>query len=182
MTAMELQQAGNYHSLFDVTRPRSVRIRASPRIILAVYPLVSVFLVYFGARGIHSLHQIRADLSLFNGKSFLLIFAAVLIASSAATLWAVRRDLILLRDGELAVGVVTHQRLVYVGGGGRGGRRKQSRVRYRFKDASGQMFQGTGRDPDRRLRVDMTVPIFYKSKDPEKNVAICAATCELKTD
>jgi hypothetical protein len=181
MTAMELQQADTYNSLFAVTKPRSVRIKASARIILAVYPLVSVFLVYFGLGGIRSLHQIRADLSLFDGKSFLLIFATVLIASTTTILWAVHRDLILLRDGELAVGVVTHHKLVWVGGG-RGGRRKESRVRYRFKDASGQMFQGTGRDPARRLRVDMTVPVFYKSRDPEKNVAICAATCELRTD
>ena len=83
-----------------------------------------------------------------------------------------------MRNGELVVAVVTHQRLVEVRG--RSGTRKRNRVRYRFKDASGQLYQGTGTDYSRRLRADMTVPVFYDPTDPERNVAICTASCELE--
>jgi hypothetical protein len=71
---------------------------------------------------------------------------------------------------------VTYQELV------RGRKATWSQVRYRFNDASGQLYQGTGRDYSRRLRVEMTVPVFYDAKDPEKNVSIRTAVCELKAD
>jgi len=116
-----------------------------------------------------------------NSVVFDFILAAILIVASCAIFRMVRRDRQLLRNGELAAGVVTHQKIVE-GVGGRGGRRKQSRVRYRFKDASGQLFQGTGIDYSRRLHVEMTVPVFYNPGDPEKNVAICTAICELRSD
>ena len=66
--------------------------------------------------------------------------------------------------------------------GGRGGIRKQSRIRYRFNDPAGQLFQGTGIDYSQRLRVDMTVPVFYKPENPDKNVSLCTAICELRTN
>jgi hypothetical protein len=104
-----------------------------------------------------------------------------MIAISSATYWKVRRDKALLRDGDLAIGVVTHQKLVAMGGG-RGGRRKQSRIRYRFKDPAGQLFQGTGTDDSQRLEANMAVPVFYKPENPEKNVSICTAVCVLRSD
>jgi hypothetical protein len=61
-------------------------------------------------------------------------------------------------------------------------RTKQSRIRCRFKGPAGQLFQGTGTDNSKELLVNMAVPVFYKAKDPEQNVSICTAICELRPD
>jgi hypothetical protein len=181
MEAAEQQKSGRYEFLLGAPRPRRVRIKAVTRIILGALPLASMILIYAGMQTMHVSHQIGAHLSPLDPVVFEFFVPTILIAISSVTFWIVRRDKALLRDGELALGIVTHQKLVEVRGG-RGGRRKQSRVRYRFKDASGQLFQGTGTDYSGRLRVDMTVPVFYKPENPEKNVSICTAMCELRTD
>jgi hypothetical protein len=103
-----------------------------------------------------------------------------LIVISGITFWRVRRDKTLLRDGALTAAVVTHQKRMAAGG--RGGGRKHSRIRYRFKDASGQMFQGTDADDSLTFFVDMIVPVFYNPENPERNVAMCSALCELRFD
>ena len=181
METAEQQQSGRYEFLLGAPRPRRVRIKAVTRIILGALRLASMMLIYAGLQTMRASHQIGAHLSPFDPVVFEFFIPTILIAISSVTFWMLRRDKALLRDGELALGVVTHQKLVEVRGG-RGGRRKQSRVRYRFKDASGQLFQGTGTDYSRRLRVDMTVPVFYRPENPEKNVSICTAMCELRTD
>lgn len=137
---MEQQQAGDYQVLFATPKPRSVRVKAVPRIILAACPLASVFLIYSGIQEIRSLRQIDTHSSPFGAIVSGFIFAAILIAISSVTFWIVRRDLILLRDGELAAGVVTHQMLVNVRRG------KESRVRYRFKKTRpGKCFRAEAR-------------------------------------
>jgi hypothetical protein len=179
MQTREEQLFGCYESILKLPRPRRVHVKAIGWIILGSLPPASVFMIYAGVQTIRPLHQIGAYSSTPVPAIFAFVFAAILIAISSATYWKVRRDRALLRGGELAIGVVTHQKWVAVRGG-RGGTRKQSRVRYRFKDPAGELFQGTGTDYSRRLRVDMTVPVFYKLEDPEKNVSICTAVCELR--
>jgi hypothetical protein len=73
------------------------------------------------------------------------------------------------------VAVATHQELF-------GRHKSSSRIKYRFRSVSGEMFQGAGTDYSRRFRVDMTVPVFYKPENPKMNVALCAATCEWRVD
>ncbi|SRR5260370_28616115 len=181
METREEQLFGCYESILGLPRPRRVHVKAVSWIVIGSLPLASVFLFYAGVQAVRSLHQLGTHSSPIAPVVFEFIFPAILIAISSGTYWKVRRDMALLRDGELTIGVVTHQKLVAVAGG-RGGRRKQSRIRYRFKDPAGQLFQGTGTDHSRRLRVDMTVPVFYKPGDPEKNVSICTAVCELRTN
>jgi hypothetical protein len=181
METREQKLSPSYEYIFSLSKPRRVHVKAVTRIILGALPLASVFLIYAGVQTMRASDQIGTHLSPLDPVVFEFVFPAILIAISSATFWTVRRDKALLRDGELAIGVVTHQKLIAVRGG-RGGRRKQSRVRYRYKDAPGQLFQGTGTDYSRGLRVDMTVPVFYKPEDPEKNVSICTAICELGTD
>jgi hypothetical protein len=173
MAMKERQPLASYESIFRLPRPRQVRLKAVPKILLGAFPVASAFLFYFNVQEIRNLLQMGAHLSQFDGVSFELIFPVLMIAASSVTLWMVRRDKALLRDGEFAMGVVTHQRLT-------GRRRKTSRIRYQFRSLSGQMLQGAGTDYSRRVRVDMTVPVFYKRENPEMNVTLCAATCELR--
>ena len=59
---------------------------------------------------------------------------------------------------------------------------QQSKIRYEFKDATGRLVKGGGTDESWKLYEDMEVPVFYDPENPEKNVTLCAATCELRTD
>ncbi len=181
MGTRDEQLSSGYEYLFSISKPR--RVQASPVILIIIGSLsiASIFLIYSGVQTIRSSQQLGTHPSLLYSFVVGFIFPIILIAISGATYWKLRRDISLLRDGELAIGVVTHQKLIEVRGG-RGGRRKQSRIRYRFKDPAGRLFQGTGTDRTRSLQVNMTVPVFYKPDDPEKNVSICTAVCELRND
>jgi hypothetical protein len=181
MEAAEHQDLCHYKSLFGLPRPRRVRIRAGSLIILGALPLASLFLVYAGVQKIRASQAMGMQLSARDSVILEFVLPTILFAISGVTFWEVHRDKALLSNGELALGVVTHQNLVEARGS-RGGSRTQSRVRYRFKDASGELFQGTGTDSSRKLRVDMTVPVFYEREDPSKNVSIYTAICELKAD
>jgi|SRR5690242_9890255 len=173
------QPFAQYQSLFEASKPRSVRIRTFDRIILITFPVAGLILFYFNATEILGLPQPRTSSSQIVDALLGLLFAAILLVVGCVTAWKVRLDKKLMRNGELVMAVVTHQRLVKAQSG-RGGKKKRSRVRYRFKDPSGQLYQGTGNDHSRRLRVDMTVPVFYDPTNPERNVAICTASCELE--
>jgi hypothetical protein len=175
-----VEQEGHYRRLFEAPRPRSVRIKTLNCIWLVAFPGAAVLVIYFGVQEALRLRQLGTDSALSVGAMFDFVFSAVMLTASSVIFWIVRRDKKLLKDGELAVGVVTHQKLVKTGG--RGGRRTQSKVRYRFKDSSGQLYQGTGTDHSRDLRVEMTVPVFYDPEDPDKNVALCTASCELRSN
>ncbi len=140
---------------------------------LVALPAVSTFLFYSDVQVIHSRYRMGSNLPEFQGEYLELIFPSLMVVVCTVTLWMVFRDKFLLKSGELAVAVVTHQELFG---------RRCSRIRYRFRSVSGEIFQGEGTDYSRKVRVDMTVPVFYKSENPNMNVALCAATCELRFD
>src|SRR5713101_8237069 len=172
-----------YEYIFSLSKPRRVQVNAVAQIIIGSLPVASIFLIYSGVQTMRGLRQINTQASLVYPVLHGFVLPVVLIAISGAMFFKVRREKALLRDGDLTIGVVTHQKLVAAGG--RGGRRKQSRIRYRFKGPAGQLFQvfqGTGTDRSHRLQVNMTVPVFYKPENPDKNVSICTAVCELRTD
>jgi hypothetical protein len=181
METVEELHGDKYKTLFALPRPRHVRIKTGPRIILGALPIASAVVIYFSAAEISTWSRIGNHFSFQNGAARQLIVAMILVAAGCLTFWRVDRDRKLMREGELAVGTVTHQKLVLVHGG-RGGPRKQSSIRYRFKDASGELFQGTGTDYSSRLAVSMTVPVFYDPANPEKNVTFCTAMCEFSSD
>jgi hypothetical protein len=178
METKEEQLPASYEYIFSLPRPRRVQANALTLTIIGSLPLASIFLIYSGLRTYLSLRQVSTKPSFLYPAILGLLVPAILIAISTYTFWKFWRDMTLLRYGELAIGVVTHQRLVLVSG--RGGTRRESKIRYRFKDPAGHLFQGTGRDKSKKLLVNMTVPVFYKAEDPEQNVSICTAICELR--
>jgi hypothetical protein len=122
-----------------------VRVGLLHRVLISALPVASVFLIYAGAQELQASRQIGTHWSFLDPVYFELLTPVILIVINGITFWRVRRDKTLLRDGALTAAVVTHQKPM-AAAGGRGGGRKHSRIRYRFKDASGQMFQGTGAD------------------------------------
>jgi hypothetical protein len=175
MVTREVHLPGSRESTFDLPRPRIVRVKMVPQIMLVALPLVAAFLFYSDAQVISSPHRIGSHLPQFQGAYLEFIFPSLMIIVSSVTLWMVRRDLMLLKNGGLAMAVVIHQEMT-------GRRRSQSTIWYRFRTTSGETYQGTGTDYSRKVRVDMTVPVFYKPENPTVNVALCAATCELRVD
>ncbi len=79
-----------------------------------------------------------------------------------------KRNLPLLRDGELAVGRVVAQQTVQQG------KTSYSRIDYEFQSNTGQVVRNSCRDFTRAVFEDMTIPVFYDSLDPSKNIAPCA--------
>jgi uncharacterized protein (DUF983 family) len=79
-----------------------------------------------------------------------------------------KRNLPLLRDGELAFARVTAQQTVQQG------KTSYSRVDYEFKTNTGQMVRNSCRDVTSSIFEDMTIPVFYDALDPNKNIASCA--------
>jgi hypothetical protein len=179
MEKPEQQPFDHYGFIYELPTPRRVRVGPVHRVLIGALPVASVFLIYSGVQELQSSRQIGTHWSFLDSAYFEIFTPVILIVISGIALWRVRRDAALLRDGALVEGVVTHQKQVAAGGRGN---RKVNRVRYRFNDASSQMFQGTARDETGKLRVDMTVPVFYDPKNPERNVAICSACCELRFD
>jgi hypothetical protein len=180
METKEEQLPARYAYILSLSKPRRVQTNPLVLIIIGSLPLASIFLVYSGLQTFLSLRQASAKPSFLYPAILGLLVPATLIAISSYAFWKFRRDMNLLKYGELAIGVVTHQKLVLAGG--RAGRRTQSRIRYRFKDPAGQLFQGTGTDNSKKLLVNMAVPVFYKAEDPEQNVSICTPICELRAD
>jgi hypothetical protein len=178
METKEEQLPTRYAYILSLSKPRRVQTNPLALIIIGSLPVASIFLVYSGLQTFLSLRQASTKTSFLYLAILGLLVPATLIATSSYAFWKFRRDINLLKYGELAIGVVTHQKLV----GGRAGGRTQSRIRYRFKDPAGQLFQGTGTDNSKKLLVNMAVPVFYKAKDPEQNVSICTAICELRAD
>lgn len=152
-----------------------MRIRPVPKILLATLPISAMLLIFFGIRELATIQEVPASSSSVTDVILNFLFSPIMIAASIVTFWKVRRDRKLLRDGELAVGIVTHQELVK-------GRTTNSRVRYRFNDASGQLYQGKGWDRSFKLKPAMSVIVFYDSKHPGKNILTSTAICELRTN
>jgi hypothetical protein len=183
METKDEQLPARYAYILGLPKPRRVQANPLMLIIIGSLPLSSIFLIYSGLQSFLSLRQVSARQSF---QSFLypatvgLLVPAILIAISSYTSWKLRRDMTLLKYGELAIGVVVRQKLVLVGA--RGGRRTRSKIRYCFKDPTGQLFQGTCSDNSKKLLVNMPLPVFYKAEDPEQNVSICTTSCELKAD
>jgi hypothetical protein len=180
MNSLDQLKSGEYGRLFEAPKPRKVRVKTTPLIVVVVPPAAALILIYYGIQAQQSFHHREGSLSSFDNSIFDFIFPAILVVVSSVMSWIVRRHRELLRTGELAVGVVTHQKMVRTGG--RGGNKVKSKIRYCFKSVSGELFQGTGTDDSRRLLVGMTVPVFYNLKDPGTNVTLCTALCELSSN
>jgi uncharacterized protein (DUF983 family) len=79
-----------------------------------------------------------------------------------------KRNLPLLRDGQLALARVVSQRAVQQG------KTSCSSIDYQFKTSSGLEIRSSARDLTNRVFEDMTIPVFYDPVSPDKNITPCA--------
>jgi hypothetical protein len=164
-----------YQYLRTLSKPRRVRLKQVPRVITIAFPISWIFIAYFGYQIVRDQIAVSGPIATLGELWFLLLFAFIWSVIGISTIRSVQRDRKLLTEGELAMAIVTHQELS-------GGKNRQSKIRYEFKDAAGRPVFGEGTDESWELYEDMELSVFYDSEDPGKNVALCAATYELKTN
>ena len=86
-----------------------------------------------------------------------------------------KRNLPLLRDGELAFARVLSQKTVQQG------KSSYSSIDYQFKTNGGLQILSTARDLSNSIFEDMTIPVFYDPANPDKNVTPCATYLKIVT-
>ena len=157
-----------HQKLQSLPRPRQVRFRfpgGSTAVIVAfgAFGLISALVFArlsnrpFPNRGLNIA-------SLLPLLSLLLVFAVVIVVPY----FREKRNLPLLRDGELAFARVVAQHMVQQG------KASCSRVDYEFHTNTGQLVRNSSKELTRSVFEDMTIPVFYDPLDPSKNIALCA--------
>lgn len=156
-----------WEALARVPRPRDVHSPPAARISVVLMDVGCVAAAVFGiytlwknpaAQG-HSLQRLVRD------NWFVLLWVASLISIATANVRRFLMDREVLRDGQLAPGVLTDWSK------GRYG----ISIRYQFWTSSGQRFEGSGKLTSRwdLKATDGVFPVFYLSHQPKSNVALC---------
>jgi hypothetical protein len=163
------------HLLWGLSKPRRVRLKPFARIMTVAFPISWIIIAFFGymiaADQIEESHPFPALGNLVP----LLLIALIWSFVAITTIRRARKDRKLLAEGDLAIAVVTRQKL-------NGGKHRTSEIRYEFKDKAGKLVEGKGIDDSWELYEDMEVPVFYDPDNSGRNVAICSALCEIRED
>src|SRR5712692_2152356 len=101
METREGQLSSSYEYIVSIPKPRRVQANPVLLVIVGSLPIASIFLIYSGVQTIRSLQQIWTQTSFLYSFVVEFIFTIILIAISGATYRKLRRDVTLLRDGEL---------------------------------------------------------------------------------
>jgi len=154
--------------LQSLPRPRRVRFNFKGSLAAITAILAGILLLFGVILATANSRQVRGnggDLVMFFPLVFVLVVFAVVIL---VPVFRGRRDLPLLRDGELALARVTSQQTVQQG------KSSYSRIEYEFKTSSGEVIRNSCRDQSSAVFEDMTIPVFYDPLNPSKNIAACA--------
>jgi hypothetical protein len=160
--------------LWGLSKPRKVRLKLVPRIISIAFPISWIVIAFFGYQIVRDQLAASRPFTPSNNLGALLLFALIWSVIGITRIRGARKDRELLAEGNLALAIVTRQEMV-------GGKHRRSKIRYEFRDAAGQQIAGEGTDESRELYEDMEVPVFYDSENPNRNVALPAASYELRT-
>ena len=162
-------------------RPRRVRFRV-PGALLAVLALTVI--VGFGglylasnakrAQPTHNTGNVQVHTS--SNPSGIVVVPIVFVVLLVVPYFRDKRNLPLLRDGELALGKVTYQQNVSAG------KSNYSRIGYEFKTNSGQLIQDQAKDLTYSVYEDMIIPVFYDPTNPAKNITPCATYLRVSSD
>jgi uncharacterized protein (DUF983 family) len=153
--------------LRSVPRPRRVRFRfeGSATVLVAFGAVAILSATLFVATSRRPFSPRGMGLAAMLPLLFVLLIIAVVLL---VPFFREKRNLPLLRDGELAFAHVGSQQSVQQG------KTSYSKIDYEFQTNTGQHFRNSCRDLTRNVFEDMTVPVFYDPLDPSKNIAACA--------
>jgi hypothetical protein len=173
--ALNQVPVSGHHHLWSLSKPRRVRFKPVARIFAVILPISWIFIAFFGYQIVRDQIEESRSLPTLGKLVPLLLFALIWTFVGITTIKSARKDRKLFAEGDLAIATVTHQKLS-------GGKHRHSGIRYEFKDHAGRLVEGKGTDDSWELYEDMEVPVFYDPENPGKNVAICSALCEIRTD
>lgn len=156
--------------LQSLPRPRRVRFRFGGSLFLGSIVVVAFLtgLIYaFTLLRVNARHlpTNRNDFAVLLPFLFMLVIFVII---AVVPLVREKRNLPLLRDGELVFARITAQQTVQQG------KSSYSRIDYEFKTNTGQLVQNSVKDLTNSVFEDMTVPVFYDPADPSKNIPSCA--------
>jgi uncharacterized protein (DUF983 family) len=160
-------------------RPRTVKFRV-PRTIITV--LVFSVVLLFGT--LYLVSQAKptgpsrstTKVRVRSNPSGILVVPVVFVVLLVVPYFRDKRNLPLMRDGEMALGKVTYQQNVSQG------KSSYSRIGYEFKTSSGQLIQDQAKDLTFSVFEDMTIPVFYDPQNPARNVTPCATYLQVSTN
>ena len=162
--------------LQSMPRPRRVRFLFSGNvvgvvIVFAAIGIINAIIFLTASRAPH-----RSGNDSFTPFIPLLFVVIVFAAIVLIPFLRDKRNLLLLRNGELALARVVSQRTVQQG------KSSYSCIDYEFKTSSGLQIRGTARDLTASVFEDMTIPVFYDPLNPDKNITPCATYLKVSTD
>ena len=171
VTAPEAKAQANRGAAFEhlrfLTTPRQVRFKPVPRVISIAFPISVVAGLYWAFLLARAGITMSSDLLVLLGGA--IVWSAIAITSIRRAI----RDRKLLAEGNLAIAVITRQYLT-------GGKHQRNQIEYEFKDAAGRTYLRSVTDDSRTLYEEMETPVFYSPTNPEVNVPLATASCELK--
>ena len=160
----------------SLPRPRRVRFR-TPGALKAVLALTLIL----GFGGLWFATNFKPaprtpNVRVRSNPSGLVVVPIVFVVLLVVPYFREKRNLPLMRDGELALGRVTYQQNVQQG------KSNYSRIGYEFKTSSGQLIQDQAKDLTYSVFEDMTIPVFYDPTNPAKNVTPCATYLQVSAN
>src|ERR1700723_916198 len=103
-------EVNHYRFIYELPRPRQVRVNLLAKVVVVALPLASVFQIYSGIQVLRASRQIGMHSPSLDAVFSEFFIPVILLTVSAIILWTVQREKALLRDGELVAGKVTHQK------------------------------------------------------------------------
>ena len=153
--------------------PRSVRLSTRTKLELAGYVAFLLFceaIIWFSTVTPGATHKLdRTTASLLFGA-----FTVLVVWQFFAALFNLLRGSYLLRQGQVAVAVVTKQWRF-------GRRNSRSKIQYSFTTPAGEKESGEGIDLTRGFFQEMSVIAFYNPSRPSKHVAYSCTGWRIKS-
>jgi hypothetical protein len=157
-------------------RPRRVRFRVP-----GALSTVLVLTVVLGIGGLWLATSLKTNRSTGNVRvrsnpTGIFVVPIVFVVLLVVPYFRDKRNLPLMRDGELALGKVTYQENMSQG------KSSYSRIGYEFKTSSGQLIRDQAKDLTFSVFEDMVIPVFYDAMNPARNVTPCATYLQVSTN
>jgi len=154
-------------------RPRRISLRFQSALLVPLAALAAV-----GAIAFASMHGASAASPRNHGNfvPFIAFMGVFLAVAFVIPMVREKRNLPLLRDGELAFARVVSQTTV------RQGKASYSSIDYEFQTNDGVRIRGTARDLTNSVFEDMTIPVFYDPTNPDRSTTPCASYLKVSTN
>jgi hypothetical protein len=164
------EKSEQYEFLISLPPPRPVRLSRRGKRLLGTLLLFAVGMEAFLGWNFYGVWQRLSVAPNARGGEVLLICFMILVAGLP---FFIRRGMVrdknLMENGAVAIGRVIEQRRL----------KNASMITYEFKDGSGRMVTSSGNDLTRSFFPEMSVPVFFDTRNSKHSVAACSSFFEI---